>query len=170
MLNFFLFPFTQGNPQFISSVRMWHHKFPPELLSPIMWEFSPLGLPSNSYNGLTSPHEESTQQEQTVLPTERARHHTPTGVLLIAVLTISWQGGEQWNVKFLCHHPGKCRTLATKSFRTSFHSARGWELQTVSDCSDLQRDALGKRDSNSAFTRRSCYYPQTASWHSNRQL
>lgn len=60
-----------------------------------------------------------------------ASHSHSTGVLLTAVLTISWQRGEEWRVRFTCHHhPGKCRTLATKSHRTSFHSARGWELQT----------------------------------------
>lgn len=132
MLKFFLFPFTQGNLQFISRVRSWHHKFPPELLSPVMWEFRPLGLPRNSYNGEAFPHEEiisgKLQEElysqQREVTTTIPQHWGPAQCCAHNKLT------RRWRVKHV-HHPGTCRTLTTKSYRASFHSARGWELQTT---------------------------------------
>lgn len=109
MLIFFLFPFTQGNSQFISRVRAWHHKFPLELLSPLTWEFRPLGLPSNSYNREAFPHEEiaigklhsrnwqcSRQREVT---TTIPQHWGPAHCCVHSKLT------RKWTVKCEVHVP-----------------------------------------------------------------
>lgn len=173
MLKVFFFPFTQGNAQFISRARVWHHKFPPELLSPVMWGFRPLGLRSNSYNGEVFPHEEiatgklhsrnwlcSQQREVSIT---FPQHWGPAHCCAHNKLARRWTMKSEAPVP----SPREVQNIGYEELQDFISLSKGLRAPNTSDCSDLQREALGKRDCNSAFTRRSCYYPQMASWHCN---